>query len=134
MAYPIIDALDNGKRLVIDELDSKLHPLLIRRIVALFNCAEINTHGAQLVFTTHDTNLLSVGLFRRDQVWFTQKDSVGATEFYSLVEYRVRSTAQFEKDYLQGRYGATPILGDMVRYSRKNHKEGLKKSQTCHKK
>jgi len=113
LAYPIIDALDHGKRLVVDELDSKLHPLLIRRIVALFNSAETNKHGAQFIFTTHDTNLLSAGLFRRDQVWFTQKDNVGATELYSLVEYKVRSTAAFEKDYLQGRYGATPILGDM---------------------
>jgi len=119
LAYPIIDALDNGKRLVIDELDSKLHPLLIRRIVALFNSPETNTHGAQLVFTTHDTNLLSAGLFRRDQVWFTQKDNVGATELYSLVEYKVRSTATFEKDYLLGRYGATPILGNMEQIFRK---------------
>lgn len=113
LAYPIIDALDKGKRLIIDELDSKLHPLLIQRIVALFNSAETNTHGAQLIFTTHDTNLLSAGMFRRDQVWFTQKDSQGATELFSLVEYKVRSTAAFEKDYLQGRYGATPILGNM---------------------
>lgn len=73
LAYPIIDALDNGKRLVVDELDSKLHPLLVRKIITLFNSAETNPKGAQLLFTTHDTFLLSAGLFRRDQVWFTQR-------------------------------------------------------------
>lgn len=113
LAYPIIDALDNGKRLVIDELDSKLHPLLVRKIISLFNSAKTNPKGAQLLFTTHDTFLLSAGLFRRDQIWFTQKDSFGATEAYSLAEYKVRGSSPFEKDYLQGKYGATPIIGDM---------------------
>ena len=113
LAYPIIDALDNGKRVIIDELDSKLHPLLVKRIVALFNDAKTNPNGAQLLFTAHDTFLLSAGLFRRDQVWFTQKDSFGATELYSLAEYKVRSTSPFEKEYLHGRYGATPLIGEM---------------------
>lgn len=113
LAYPIIDALDNGKRVVIDELDSRLHPLLAKRIIALFNDARTNPKGAQLLFTAHDTYLLSAGLFRRDQVWFTQKDSFGATELYSLAEYKVRSTSPFERDYLLGKYGATPLIGDM---------------------
>ena len=113
LAYPIIDALDNGKRVIIDELDSKLHPLLVKRIVALFNDPKTNPNGAQLLFTAHDTFLLSAGLFRRDQVWFTQKDSFGATELYSLAEYKVRSTSPFEKEYLLGRYGATPLIGEM---------------------
>lgn len=113
LAYPIIDALDNGKRIVIDELDSKLHPLLVKKIITLFNSSETNPKGAQLLFTTHDTFLLSANLFRRDQVWFTQKDNFGATEAYSLAEYKVRRTFPFEKDYLQGKYGATPIIGDM---------------------
>ena len=115
LAYPIIDALDNGKRIVIDELDSKLHPLLVKRIVALFNDAQTNPKGAQLLFSAHDTFLLSAGLFRRDQVWFTQKNSFGATELFSLAEYKVRSTSPFEKDYLLGKYGATPIIGDIER-------------------
>jgi len=115
LAYPIIDALDNGKRIVIDELDSKLHPLLVKRIVALFNDAKTNPKGAQLLFTAHDTFLLSAGLFRRDQVWFTQKNSFGATELFSLAEYKVRSTSPFERDYLLGKYGATPIIGDIER-------------------
>ncbi len=113
LAYPIIDALDNGKRVVIDELDSKLHPLLVKRIVALFNDATTNPQGAQLLFTAHDTYLLSAGLFRRDQVWFTQKNSFGATELYSLAEYKVRSSSPFEKEYLSGKYGATPLIGNM---------------------
>ena len=113
LSYPIIDALDNGKRLAVDELDSKLHPLLVRKIITLFNSSEANPKGAQLLFTTHDTFLLGAGLFRRDQVWFTQKDSFGATEAYSLAEYKVRGNSPFEKEYLQGRFGATPIIGDL---------------------
>lgn len=113
LSYPIIDALDNGKRLAVDELDSKLHPLLVRKIITLFNSSETNPKGAQLLFTTHDTFLLGAGLFRRDQVWFTQKDSFGATEAYSLAEYKVRGNSPFEKEYLQGRFGATPIIGDL---------------------
>lgn len=115
LSYPIIDTLDNGKLLIIDELDSKLHPLLVRKIISLFNSAKTNPKGAQLLFTTHDTFLLSGGMFRRDQIWFTQKDSFGATEAYSLVEYKVRSNTLFERDYLLGKYGATPIIGEMER-------------------
>ena len=99
--------------MIIDELDSKLHPLLVRKIVTMFNSPETNPKGAQLLFTAHDTFLLGAGLFRRDQIWFTQKNSFGATEAYSLAEYKVRSSSPFERDYLQGRYGATPILGDI---------------------
>lgn len=115
LAYPIIDALDNGKRLIIDEFDSKMHPLLTCRIIALFNSQETNPKNAQLIFTTHDTNLLSANIFRRDQIWFTQKDRYGATDLYSLAEYKVRNDASFEKDYLSGKYGAIPILGDLAR-------------------
>lgn len=113
LSYPIIKALDEGRLLVVDELDSKLHPLLVRKIIMLFNSAETNPKGAQLLFTTHDTFLLGAGLFRRDQIWFTQKNSLGATELYSLAEYKVRGGSPYEKDYLTGRYGATPIIGDM---------------------
>lgn len=115
LAYPIIDALDNGKRLIIDDFDSKMHPLLTCRIIALFNSKKTNPKNAQLIFTTHDTNLLSASIFRRDQIWFTQKDRFGATELYSLAEYKVRNDASFEKDYLSGKYGAIPIMGDLTR-------------------
>lgn len=113
LAYPIIDALDNGKRLIIDEFDSKLHPLLTCKVIALFNSKETNPNNAQLIFTTHDTNLLSAHLFRRDQIWFTQKDRLGSTDLYSLIEYKVRNNAFFEKEYMQGKYGAIPILGNL---------------------
>lgn len=113
LAYPIIDALDKGKRVIIDELDSKLHPLLVRKIITLFNSSKMNPKGAQLLFTTHDTSLLGAGLLRRDQIWFTQKDGLGSTTLYSLAEYKVRSNAAFERDYINGRYGATPIIGEI---------------------
>lgn len=112
LAYPIIDALDNGKRLVIDEIDSKMHPKLTSKIIELFNSRETNPNHAQLVFTIHDTNILSAKILRRDQVWFTQKDNYGATQLYSLAEYKVRNNASFEKDYLEGKYGGIPIIGD----------------------
>lgn len=115
LAYPIIDALDHGKRLVIDEFDSKMHPLLTSKIIALFNSRLTNAKNAQLIFTTHDTNLLNANLFRRDQVWFTQKDSLGASELYSLAEYKVRNSAPFEKEYLMGKYGGVPIVGQFER-------------------
>ncbi len=73
LSYPIIDALDNGKRIIVDDLDSKLHPLLVCKIITLFNSAKTNPKGAQLLFTAHDAFLLSARLFRRDQIWFTQK-------------------------------------------------------------
>ena len=113
LAYPIIEALDHGKRLIVDEFDSKMHPLLTERVISLFNSKETNPHGAQLIFTAHDSNLLSSGSFRRDQVWFTEKDRLGASKLFSLAEYKVRSGASFEKGYLAGKYGATPILGNM---------------------
>ena len=113
LAYPIIEALDHGKRLIVDEFDSKMHPLLTERVISLFNSKETKPHGAQLIFTAHDSNLLSSGSFRRDQVWFTEKDRLGASKLFSLAEYKVRSGASFEKGYLAGKYGATPILGNM---------------------
>ena len=112
LAYPIIDALDNGKRLVIDEIDSKMHPMLTSKIIELFNTKATNPNHAQLIFTIHDTNILSAKILRRDQVWFAQKDMYGATKLYSLADYKVRNNASFEKEYLEGKYGGTPIVGD----------------------
>ena len=113
LAYPIIDALEKGKRLVIDEFGAKLHTLLLERIVSLFNSAESNMTNAQMVATLHDTNLLSSKLLRRDQIWFTQKDGLGASSLYALSDYKVRNDASYEKDYLLGKYGATPIIDDL---------------------
>ena len=115
LAYPIINALDNGKRLIVDELDSKLHPNLTYALVSLFNSHQTNQKHAQLIFTLHDTNILNGYLLRRDQIWFTEKNGIGASELFSLSEFTVRSNAPYEKDYLAGKFGATPITGDFQR-------------------
>lgn len=113
LAGPVLQALKTGKVLVVDELDARLHPEMTRSIVLLFNSRATNPKHAQLLFSSHDTNLLDNRLFRRDQIWFTEKDRQGATHLYSLVEFKVRNDASFEKDYIQGRYGAFPVLGDL---------------------
>lgn len=117
LAGPVFDALSNGKILVIDEFETRLHFRLSQAIVQLFNSSSANKKNAQLIFATHDTHLLSAGIFRRDQVWFTEKDHFSATNLYSLAEYKipskkVRNDAAFEKDYIKGRYGAVPLIGD----------------------
>ena len=112
LAYPIINALDNGFTLIVDELDSRLHPLLTKKIIELFNSHVTNRRHAQLIFTLHDTAILGGALLRRDQIWFAQKNGRGDSELFSLAEYKVRSNAPFEKDYLSGKYGAIPITGD----------------------
>ncbi|PZO36409.1 MAG: abortive infection protein [Pseudanabaena frigida] len=110
LAGPFLDTLKNGKVLIIDEFDARLHPKLSLAIVEMFNSRDVNPNNAQLVFMTHDTNLLSNKLFRRDQVWFTEKNRYGSTSVYSLVEYKVRNDASFESDYIKGKYGAIPYI------------------------
>jgi uncharacterized protein len=106
----MVDVLEHGKVLIIDEFDARLHPLMSRSIVELFNSNETNPHNAQLIIMTHDTNLLSNKIFRRDQIWFTEKDRYGATALYSLAEYKVRNDASFGSDYIKGKYGAIPYI------------------------
>jgi hypothetical protein len=113
MAGPLLDTLKNGKIIVIDEFDARLHPLISRAIVELFNSNKTNLNNAQLIFITHDTNLLSNKLFRRDQIWFTEKNRYGVTNLYSLAEYKIRNDASFESDYIKGRYGAIPYIGNL---------------------
>jgi len=110
---PVLDALDGGQTLVIDELEARLHPLLTREMVSLFNSPETNPHHAQLIFATHDAGLLGECLLRRDQVWFTQKNRYGATDLYSLAEMKERKDASYLKNYLDGRYGGIPLLGGL---------------------
>ncbi len=92
---------------------------MTQAIIRLFNQPELNPKNAQLIFATHDTNLLSGKLFRRDQIYFTEKDQYGATSLYSLVEYqeedgtKIRKDRSFEEDYIKGRYGAIPFIGDL---------------------
>lgn len=116
LAGPIFDSLLFGKILIIDELDAKLHPLLTIQLVGLFNNKETNPNNSQLLFATHDTNLLSADLFRRDQIWFTEKDEFEQTDLYNLVEFKlpdgtkVRNDSNLEKNYIRGRYGAIPYI------------------------
>jgi len=112
-AGPILETLKRGEILVIDELDARLHPLITKTIIELFNSNETNPHNAQLIFMTHDTNLLTNTIFRRDQIWFTEKDRQGATDLYSLVEYNIKNEDSFESDYIKGRYGAIPFIGNL---------------------
>lgn len=113
LSVPLISALSDGKIIIIDELDNSMHTRLVCAILKLFNDAKSNANNAQLIFSTHDTNLLNQELFRRDQIWFTQKDIYGASELYSLIEYgqgKIREDLALEKNYLSGKFGATPYI------------------------
>ena len=111
LAGPVMDLLRKGLTLVIDELDTSLHTLLLRELVRLFHRPEVNTGGAQLIFTTHDTSLLDApDLFRRDQVWFVEKDRHQASALVSLSEFSPRKNEALERGYLMGRYGGVPFL------------------------
>ena len=117
-----MDALKNGMVLFIDELDAKLHPLLTRYIINLFHNSETNIGNGQLIYSTHDTVNLNKDTFRRDEIWFTEKNRDGVSEMYALSDYildddgnnksgkKVRNDATYNKDYLTGRYGAIPVL------------------------
>jgi AAA15 family ATPase/GTPase len=97
--------------LIIDELDTSLHTLLVRELVRLFHRPDVNTGGAQLIFTTHDTSLLDApDLFRRDQVWFVEKDRDQTSALVSLSEFSPRKNEALERGYLMGRYGGVPFL------------------------
>lgn len=109
-------ALKEGSTLFIDELDAKLHPLLLRYIINMFHDSSINKNNSQLIYTTHDNYTLTKDIFRRDQIWFVDKDKEGVSKLYSLVEYKIEEDRQstgnvsYGKDYLLGRYGAVPLL------------------------
>ncbi len=115
LAGPVLSVLNTGGILVADELDARLHPNLVCKIVHLFNSAATNPLGAQLLFNTHDTNLLASGHFRRDQIWFTEKNRYGEASLYSLADFKtdqVRKDDDFEANYVRGKYGAVPYLGN----------------------
>lgn len=119
MAPAILHKLQRGGLLIVDELESSLHPLLALQVVRQFNDPRTNPNNAQLLFTTHDTHLLGTTAgdapLRRDQVWLTEKDNDGATVVYPLTDYKPRKAENLERGYLQGRYGAIPFLGDLAR-------------------
>ena len=119
LSGPIFETLYSGAVLVVDELDAKMHPLISQYIIELFNNPETNPKNAQLIFTTHDTHLLSQKILRRDQIWFTEKDAKEQTDLYSLMDIvlpdgtKPRNDANYERNYIAGHYGAIPyILND----------------------
>ena len=111
----LLDALWHGGLVLVDELESSLHPILAQRIVGMFNDPATNSLNAQLIFTTHDTNLIAgindPAQLRRDQVWLTEKNQKGATKLYPLTDFKPRKAENLERGYLMGRYGAIPFLG-----------------------
>ena len=110
----VYKALKNGKTIVIDEIDNGLHPLLVRNLVELFNNHETNPNGAQLIFNTHDVGMLDLDMFRRDQIYFVEKDNrTGESELYSLSDFSPRKNDKIRKGYMLGRYGAVPNIGGM---------------------
>jgi len=111
LSGPVLDILSQGLTLVIDELDTSLHTLLVRELVQLFHDPKANAGGAQLIFTTHDTSLLDApDLLRRDQVWFVEKHRDQSTALVGLCEFSPRKNEALERGYLMGRYGGVPIL------------------------
>jgi uncharacterized protein len=118
LAPSVLDALALGSTVLVDELEASLHPLLALQLVRAFNDPKQNLKSGQLLFSTHDTNLLGT-LFgtpplRRDQVWLTEKDTTGATRLYPLTDYKPRKAENLERGYLQGRYGAIPFLENIA--------------------
>jgi hypothetical protein len=120
-ALPVILlALREGRLVIIDELDAKLHPKLLKYVISLFKNKELNKKGAQLLFTSHDMYTLKSTVFRRDEIWFAAENNAHESEIYSLHEIRgednerIKSTAAYDKQYLEGRYGADPYLSNML--------------------
>ena len=111
LAGPILDILKKGLTLVVDELDTSLHTLLVQALVRLFYQPDANTGGAQLLFTTHDTSLLDAyGLFRRDQIWFVEKNPDQSSTLFPLTDFSPRKNEALERGYRRGRYEALPFL------------------------
>lgn len=108
---PVIDAIENGKVILVDEFDNSLHPILTKFIVDLFGSEKINSKNAQFIATTHDTSLLSYkNDFLKDQFWFTEKDAQGSAKLFSLAEFKMRNDTEYSKKYLEGRFGALPFV------------------------
>ena len=107
---PWTDILDNGHTVFVDEIETSLHPVLVKELLKLLLCSKNNPKGAQVVFTTHNPVLLDGALMRRDQIWFTEKSPAGATHLYPLTDYQPRKDEALAKGYLAGRYGAIPFM------------------------
>lgn len=122
----IADSLLSGTTLVIDELDAKIHPVLLRYIIMMFSNMSINKKKAQLIFTSHDLSTMNSEVFRRDEIWFVAKGNSQNSQLYSLVEFKnekgesVRKDAKFDKQYLEGKYGADPYLKRIIDWGKVN--------------
>lgn len=112
-AAPWLDLLQNGRVMIVDELDNSFHPHLVRYLLRLIHNTSSNIGNGQLVFSTHDTSILDPRILRRDQIWFVEKDDMQATQLYPLSDFHPRKNEALEKGYLQGRYGALPYIGDI---------------------
>jgi len=131
LSGPILETLSNGGVLIIDEIEAKTHPIMTINTIDVFLNKESNPNNAQLIFATHDTNLLSYSKLRRDQIYFTEKNEWESTELYSLSDFvyfgekngafvseKERPDTDKEKRYIEGRYGAIPVLGDFQNFIR----------------
>jgi AAA15 family ATPase/GTPase len=107
---PWIDLLENGYTVIIDEIETSLHPILVKELIRLAYCSVNNPVGAQVIFATHNPILLDGELMRRDQIWFTEKSPAGSTHLYPLTDYQPRKDEALARGYLAGRYGAIPYL------------------------
>ena len=105
------DLLSKNKVFIIDELERSIHPLLIKELVMKFSLD--NLSKGQLIFTTHESNLLDQDIFRQDEIWFAEKDENGSTDLYSLSDFKEHKTIDIRKGYLNGRYGSIPFLGNL---------------------
>ncbi|MYF68495.1 MAG: ATP-binding protein [Proteobacteria bacterium] len=112
LLIPALEALSTGSLLVVDELDTSLHPDLAKAFVSLFNRESSNPHGAQLIFSTHDVTLLGSGSIQQDEIWMTDKDRDGVSRFTPLTEFKLRSRDDIEKAYRKGRLGGVPSADD----------------------
>lgn len=118
----IAKSLVYGTTLVIDDLDAKIHPLLLQHIIEMFTDMSINEHGGQLIFTSHDSSTMNNNVYRRDEIWFVAKGRDQNTKLYSLVDFKdgngvtVRKDAKYDKQYLEGKYGAEPYLRKIVEW------------------
>ena len=131
----IIESITNGTVLIVDELDAKLHPSLLKYIIELYRNHNSNKKGAQLIYTSHELSTMNSDLFRRDEIWFVAKNDDQSTKLYSLVEFKdndgksIRKDARYEKQYLEGKYGADPYLRRIINWEEHNNVPKQKKER-----
>lgn len=124
LSSKMLQAFDDGSLMLADELSSNIHPIITRRIIEMFQSGQAKTKGAQLIFTSHDNTLQRPALLRRDQIWFTQKRPDGSTELYPLTDFHPRNDLAIDRAYLDGRFGAVPIIHqDLIPASKRKVKK-----------